>query len=258
MTARYEFRVDGHLDAHWSTWLGDVELVRCADGTSTLRGPIADQAQLHGVLAGLRDMGATLLSVSALDAQAAMALQNVQWPVRTERLVLRPAREEDAEPTWRFRRLEPVSRWLTQLPPDLGAYRETFTEPSRLTTTLIVEYEGRVIGDLMLRVHDPWAQTEVRDQARGKQAELGWVLDPPYTGRGLATEAVGALLRLCFEELHLRRVVATCFAANEASWRLMERLGMRREQHGVRESLHRSGEWLDIYSYALLSDEWMV
>ncbi len=57
-------------------------------------------------------------------------------------------------------------------------------------------------------------------------------------------------------ELGLRRVTAGCFAANEASWRLMERVGMRREIHTVRESLHRSGEWLDGMGYALLADEW--
>jgi hypothetical protein len=63
----YELRVEGHLDPHWSAWLGAVELVRCADGTSTLRAEIADQAQLYGVIAGLRDIGATLLAVNALD-----------------------------------------------------------------------------------------------------------------------------------------------------------------------------------------------
>ena len=50
----YEFRVEGHLDDHWSAWLGDLT--------------ITDQAQLHGVLAGLRDIGATLLSLNALEA----------------------------------------------------------------------------------------------------------------------------------------------------------------------------------------------
>ena len=64
------------------------------------------------------------------------------------------------------------------------------------------------------------------------------------------------LLRVCFDELGLRRVTADCFAANEASWRLMERVGMRREVHTLRESLHRSGEWLDGLGYALLADEW--
>jgi hypothetical protein len=57
----YEFQVDGHLDDHWSAWLGDRKLTRHEDGTTTFCVPVADQAQLHGVLARLRDMGATLL-----------------------------------------------------------------------------------------------------------------------------------------------------------------------------------------------------
>ncbi len=64
----YEFRVDGHLDDHWSAWLGELTITRHHDGTSTLTGPVADQAQLHGVLARLRDIGATLLSLNALEA----------------------------------------------------------------------------------------------------------------------------------------------------------------------------------------------
>ena len=159
-------------------------------------------------------------------------------------------REDDAEPTWRFRRQESVGRWLTAVPHSLEDYRATFEEPDRLATTLIVEREGKVIGDLMLKIEDAWAQTEVAVRARGVQAELGWVLDPAHTGHGYETEAVRELLRLCFDELDLRRVVAKCFSDNEASWRLMERLGMRRELHAVRESLHRSGEWLDVYGYA--------
>jgi len=63
----YEVRVDGHLDDHWAAWLGDLTLTRNDDATTTLKGPIADQAQLHGVLARLRDMGATLLSLRTLD-----------------------------------------------------------------------------------------------------------------------------------------------------------------------------------------------
>ncbi len=51
-------------------------------------------------------------------------------------------------------------------------------------------------------------------------------------------------------------MTANCFAANDASWRLMERVGMRRELHTVRESLHRSGQWPDGMGYALLADEW--
>jgi RimJ/RimL family protein N-acetyltransferase len=82
------------------------------------------------------------------------------------------------------------------------------------------------------------------------------VFDPAFGGKGYATEAVRALIDLCFGPLRLRRLHADCFAANEPSWRLMERIGMRREQHTVRESLHRAKGWLDGLSYALLAEEW--
>jgi RimJ/RimL family protein N-acetyltransferase len=82
------------------------------------------------------------------------------------------------------------------------------------------------------------------------------VLDPTHTGSGYATEAVRELLRYCFDELTVHRVTANCFLANDTSWRLMERVGMRRETHAVSESLHRSGRWLDTVGYALLADEW--
>jgi RimJ/RimL family protein N-acetyltransferase len=81
-------------------------------------------------------------------------------------------------------------------------------------------------------------------------------LDPTYTGAGYATEAVEELLRYCFEDLGVHRVVANCFLDNDTSWRLMERVGMRRETHAVRESLHRSGQWLDTVAYAIVDDEW--
>ena len=64
----YEFRVEGHLDDHWSTWLGELTITRHHDGTSTLAGPVADQAQLHGLLARLRDIGVILLSLNTLEA----------------------------------------------------------------------------------------------------------------------------------------------------------------------------------------------
>jgi RimJ/RimL family protein N-acetyltransferase len=51
-------------------------------------------------------------------------------------------------------------------------------------------------------------------------------------------------------------VTANCFLDNGTSWRLMERVGMRRELHAVRESLHRSGRWLDTVGYAMLEEEW--
>ena len=183
-------------------------------------------------------------------------LSAVAWPVRTDRLTIRPATVDDAEATWRFRRRPEVSLWLTRTADDREEYAQTFADPERLSKTLVVERDGAVVGDLMLLVEDAWAQAEVADQAHDIQAELGWVVEPAHAGQGYATEAAGALLRICFEELGLRRVTAQCFADNVASWRLMEKLGMRRETHTVRESLHRSGTWLDGFAYAILAEEW--
>lgn len=107
-------------------------------------------------------------------------------------------------------------------------------------------------------VESPWAQSEVAAEARDVQAELGWVIDPGHHGNGYGTEAVRALLQLCFGQLRLRRVTANCFTDNTASWRLMDRVGMRREAHTIKDSLHRSGAWLDGYNYALLVEEWKL
>ncbi|MDQ1646348.1 MAG: hypothetical protein QOJ50_2532 [Cryptosporangiaceae bacterium] len=65
--AHYELRVGGHLDEHWSAWFGGLTLSREDDGTTTLRGTVTDQAELHGLLAKIRDLGAPLLAVNASD-----------------------------------------------------------------------------------------------------------------------------------------------------------------------------------------------
>jgi hypothetical protein len=64
MSSHYELRVEGHLDEHWSAWFGGLTLTREDDGTTTLCGAVADQAELHGLLAKVRDLGARLLAVN--------------------------------------------------------------------------------------------------------------------------------------------------------------------------------------------------
>jgi hypothetical protein len=66
----YAIRVDGHLDDHWSAWLGALDISRNEDGSTTITVSVADQAQLHGVLAGLRDIGAVLAELRTTGAPA--------------------------------------------------------------------------------------------------------------------------------------------------------------------------------------------
>ena len=176
----------------------------------------------------------------------------------TARLVIRPPEASDAARTWAYRRVDSVSEWLTGRSASLEEYTERFFEPKRLSVTTIVELasDATVVGDLMIRVQDAWSQAGVREQAARKEAELGWCLDPDHTGQGYATEAVREVLRYCFEDLGIHRVIAICFTANEPSWRLMERVGMRREAHSVADGLHETKGWMDSYTYAILADEW--
>ena len=183
-------------------------------------------------------------------------LSAVDWPVRTERLSIRPCLPDDLEATWGFRGKPGVGEWLGQAHDDRAEYEQRFNDPDRMAKVLVVERDGQVVGDQMLLIGDAWGQAEVAEQAKATQAEIGWIIDPDHAGQGYATEGAAALLRICFESLRLRRVIAVSFADNVPSWKLMERLGMRREQYGVRDSLHRSRGWVDSVTYALLADEW--
>jgi hypothetical protein len=77
----YLIRVEGHLDDHWSVWLGGLDMTRNDDGTTTITALIADQAQLHGVLAGLRDIGAVIseLRTAGAPVSTASTSQTSTW-----------------------------------------------------------------------------------------------------------------------------------------------------------------------------------
>jgi len=90
-----------------------------------------------------------------------------------------------------------------------------------------------------------------------RQALIGWLLGKAFEGRGYATEAVSVLLDHLFFSEGFHRAYARTGADNERSWRLMERVGMRREGHFVRSCFH-DGAWRDEYLYAVLADEWLA
>jgi RimJ/RimL family protein N-acetyltransferase len=86
--------------------------------------------------------------------------------------------------------------------------------------------------------------------------EIGWVFHPAYHNHGHATAAALAVLAYGFDTLGLHRVIATCQPENIPSYRVMEKLGMRREGW-FRQCIARSdGSWWDELFYAILADEW--
>ena len=64
---QYVIRVKGHLDARWATWFDGMSLTNDSDGTTTIHGPVVDQAALHGLLQKLRDVGIPLISLTQVE-----------------------------------------------------------------------------------------------------------------------------------------------------------------------------------------------
>ena len=185
-----------------------------------------------------------------------MAFDRISWPRRTDRLAFRPATHDDLEALGRIQNQAEVAYWLPSTVGTQTEYLLRMGTEGLLPRTLVVELDGVVIGELYLHVTAGWAQVEVAEQATDTEADIGWALDPASRGHGYATEATGELVRVCFEDLGVRRVIASAFADYGPSIRVMERLGMRCETRGVRTTLHRDRGWVDSTAYALLVDEW--
>lgn len=63
----YQIKIKGHLDDRWADWFEGMTFTRASDGTTILSGPVTDQAALHGILNGIRDLGLSLVSVQRVD-----------------------------------------------------------------------------------------------------------------------------------------------------------------------------------------------
>ncbi|SEQ18461.1 Protein N-acetyltransferase, RimJ/RimL family [Lentzea xinjiangensis] len=173
--------------------------------------------------------------------------------IRTERLVLRPFETTDLDDVFAYRRLPEVNRYLYSEPytreqteENLAKWtaRDQLTEEGQ-SLALAVTLNGQVIGEADLK----WLSREHR------QGEVGYIFNPAFHGRGYASEAARAILALGFDHFGLHRIRAECEARNVPSWRVMERLGMRREAH-LREFQIFKGEWADSYVYAMLAREY--
>ncbi len=85
--------------------------------------------------------------------------------------------------------------------------------------------------------------------------EIGWVFNPNYYNKGYASEAAKAMLEFGFEKMKFHRIIATCQPENIPSYRVMEKIGMRREGY-FKKCIPNGQEWWDEYYYAILAEEW--
>lgn len=181
------------------------------------------------------------------------------WPRETERLILREAREEDLDGLLRFRNRPETWYWLlsTRLDPSAfhAHWRKSQDDPR--DHAALAELDGTPVGIVSLEVRDAMGQDSPAE-CEGAEAEIGYILDPAYAGRGLATEIARELVAVAFDNLDVRRVTAGCYADNRASRRVLEKVGLRQEQYGVGDSWHAELGWVDGCGYAMLRDEWAV
>lgn len=175
-------------------------------------------------------------------------------PITADRLVLRRFSHHDVQDIVALVSHPSVSRATPEIEPSepaviryvdrQNAYRPF--EPGKCFDLAIQRNEdGKVIGllSLICKEHE--------------QGEIGWALGVDYRGQGYATEAATALLTHGFASLGLHRVYATTSSFNISSWKVMERLGMRREAH-LREAECLDGKWVDTLIYGILASEWQT
>ena len=173
-------------------------------------------------------------------------------PIKTDRLLLRRFADGDVSDVVHFLSHPSVARATPEIEASetgVRKYIETqnayspFEQDKCFDLAIERTADGKVIGLLTLitREHE--------------QGELGYALGVDFRGQGYATEAARALVDYAFYELKLHRIQATTSSANPESYRVMERLGMRREGQ-MREATFRDGAWFDALIYGILAREW--
>ena len=179
----------------------------------------------------------------------------ISEPLATERLLLRPFTTHDLEDVLAIHGRPDVVRYLYWEVRSRDEVRELLErrvhldriekEGDALVLAVVRRSDGRVIGEMTLR----WTS------AQHRQGEVGFVFHPDAHGQGYAREATSVVLDLAFDRLGLHRVYGRTDGRNDASARLMLRLGMRQEAHFVHNEIFK-GEWGDELVFAILADEW--
>ena len=174
-------------------------------------------------------------------------------PIVTERLVIRRYTHDDIPDVLEFASHPSVARIIfrdvqvteeeVRKYVDLQNSYQPFEKDRVFELAVERKEDGKVIGFLGFICQDH------------RQGEMGWGLGVAHRGQGYATEAARAVMDYGFNSLGLHRIHADTGTDNVASWRIMERLGMKREGR-LRDSVYEEGKWQDRYVYGMLVDEW--
>ena len=176
--------------------------------------------------------------------------------LKTERLSLRPMHIIDAEDMYDYAKRADVTEYLLWSPHTSISYTKDYLRYIQDRYSLGDFYDWAVVDKESGRGEGRMIGTcgFTSFNCPHDSAEIGYVLNPDYQGRGLATEAVRRVLEFGFDELGLHRIEARFIQGNTASLRLMGRVGMTFEGY-ARESMRIKGRYADIGYAAVLLNE---
>ena len=187
----------------------------------------------------------------------------------TERLLLRPFTLDDVEDVLEYINDPEWAGYQVNIPPqpytrkDAETLVAMFSDPSYWETghpelpstrngagllqIFAVVFEGKVIGEIALNQRD--------EDRRNERVELAYTLSRQHWGKGLMTEAARSVMNWAFQTYSFNRMFAWCDPRNIGSWRVLEKLGMKREGQ-LRSHLKWNGEFRDQLYYGILRAEW--
>lgn len=173
--------------------------------------------------------------------------------INTERLQMRGISSGDAEALYKYRSdaetnqyqgwipktIDDAHQFLSKVAPEVNVYDTWFQ------FAIISKANGELIGDIGIHFFD----------VDRYQVEIGCTLSKDYHGKGFANEALKAMINYLFNDLNKQRITCSIDPLNQASIKMVERLGFRKEAH-FKQSILIDGEWYDDVVYAILKDEW--
>ncbi len=174
--------------------------------------------------------------------------------LETERLILRPWEETDAEECYRYAKdplVGPPAGWPvhTSAENSREIIRDVLSVPE--TYAIVLKETGLPAGSIGLHFHSDLAEKD-------DEAELGYWLGVPWWGRGIVPEAAREMLRHAFEDLGLARVWCGYYDGNTKSKRVQEKLGFRHQWTTVNAPVPQMGETRKGYVSCLTKEEWLA
>ena len=174
--------------------------------------------------------------------------------LETERLILRKFSPDDWKDLYEYLSQETVVKYEPYDVRTEDACKEEAVKRSQQDSfwAVCLKENNKLIGNVYFQ------EQEAKEFLTW---EIGYVFNSVYHGKGYATESCNEILRYGFEKLNAYRIVAMCNPENNASWKLLERLHLRREGH-LRKNIffkyddEKKPIWTDTYEYGILAEEW--